>query len=242
MPILSTSNSKLEKGELSGYRTSHIRLAPGDKSGYEVCQNRTKDCLKYCVSESGNGNFPNVKKAAITRTVMLFEEREYFMAQLDHELNGQLLKDKRDGFKTACRPNAFSDVKWEEIRDANGLNLFERFPQITFYDYTKHLFRDRTEYENYTLTFSFNGFNHNRCLQYLRMGRNVAVPYQDKFMPEMFLGFETCDGDVNDLRFLDPSPRAVMLSAKGKLQGKDTPFLWEAPRALSEVRTRSETY
>ena len=49
---------------------------------------------------------------------------------------------------------------------------------------------------------------------------NVAVVFRDA-MPESWLGVPVIDGTTHDLRFLDPKPCIVGLTAKGSAK-KDT--------------------
>ncbi len=121
---------------------------------------------------------------------------------------------------TPCvRPNGTSDIKWETIVDDDGLTVFERHPDVTFYDYTKHPGRDVSRFDNYSLTFSLSEVNLPLALLELARGTNVAAVFAE--MPETYMGYQVISGDDSDLRFLDPSPVVVGLTAKGRAK-KDT--------------------
>jgi hypothetical protein len=114
----------------------------------------------------------------------------------------QRLAAKR-GFKLCVRLNGPSDIAWEGIRLADGKNLFERFPDVEFVDYTKIAHRfERKLPPNYHLTLSRSETNEGECLEALARGINVAVVFADK--PAAWHGFKCIDGDEHDLRQLDP--------------------------------------
>ena len=68
--LLNVQNAKTIKGEKLGYRTHILYLPSGNKSGREVCPNRTEACFKYCLDNAGRGRMQSVidgrmRKAAI---------------------------------------------------------------------------------------------------------------------------------------------------------------------------------
>jgi hypothetical protein len=97
-------------------------------------------------------------------------------------------------------------------------NIMLAFPNVIFYDYTK-LANRRNLPPNYSLTFSLSEDNDKSAEQALANGLNVAAVFRK--IPPTFLGRTVVDGDVSDLRFLDPSGVIVGLKAKGKAK-KDT--------------------
>ncbi len=58
------------------------------------------------------------------------------MKQLVHDIHKFIRACDRKEKKPAIRLNGTSDIQWEKI-DIEGQNIFEMFPQIQFYDYTK---------------------------------------------------------------------------------------------------------
>jgi hypothetical protein len=107
------------------------------------------------------------------------------------------------------------------VRLENGQNLFERFPDVAFVDYTKIVSRfARKLPANYHLTLSRSETNEGECLEALERGINVAVVFADK--PATWHGFECIDGDEHDLRQLDPRGGYVIaLSPKGSKAKRD---------------------
>jgi hypothetical protein len=64
-----------------------------------------------------------------------------------------------------------SDIPWELVCP----ELFELFPDLGFYDYTK--VPGRTGFDNYDLTFSFSGTNERQTKSEIARGHRVAVVY-----------------------------------------------------------------
>ena len=143
--------------------------------------------------------------------------------------------------KLPCiRLNGTSDIQWENIYigdkeqytlDLNDMsnievfnkkeygldckNIFELFPDVQFYDYTKIPTRKVSDYKNYHLTWSYSEANMKYAKWYDKIAYNIAVVFNGAF-PIYFKGREVVDGDETDLRFLDKSNVIVGLKAKGK--------------------------
>jgi hypothetical protein len=47
-------------------------------------------------------------------------------------------KAKRIGLNPLVRPNGTSDIAFENIIVHDGKTIFQLFPDVQFYDYTKH--------------------------------------------------------------------------------------------------------
>ena len=68
------------------------------------------------------------------------------------------------------------------------------------------------KYNNYHLTFSYDGHNFDKCKQFLDLGGNVAVVFANQEMiPMKFAGYPVCDGNLWDMRYLDPKQYIVAL-------------------------------
>lgn len=222
MQLLTKSNAKTPKGEAHGYITWILYLAPGDISGYEVCGGRSEACFTDCLYYAGRGRFNPVQQARIKRTKMFFEDREAFMEQLAHEAELAIKYAKKRGMEAVFRLNGTSDIPWETIRCRGKRNIFEVFPDQTWYDYTKLLGRKKIP-KNYHLTFSRSEANDHQIAKAMKRGMNVAVVFHRK--PSVYLSMPTIDGDAHDLRFLDPVNHIVALSAKGKAIRSNTNFV-----------------
>jgi hypothetical protein len=128
--------------------------------------------------------------------------------------------------------NGTSDISFEKYGFTiayNGYtieyaNIFERFPNVQFYDYTKVLGRKVNAIKNYQLTFSAADGNDIDVMKAIAQGYNIATVFGIKKtepMPEYYNGLPVFNGDESDLRFLDPKGVVVGLYAKGKAK-KDT--------------------
>ena len=158
MAILSTSNTKIQKGEKSGFKTAGIHLAPHKLSGYNTCIAASTGCAMSCLNTAGMGSFSNVQASRIAKTKVFFEDRNTFMVTLIKEVKAMIKKSAKLNLTPAFRLNLTSDIAWENIKH-EGMNIMEMFPDVTFYDYTKIPKRmlqfTRGELpKNYHLTFS----------------------------------------------------------------------------------------
>ena len=211
MALLSTANTKILKGEKYGYKTYILHLAPSLISGYQTCPKASAGCAAACLNKAGMGAYSTVQQARINRTKLFFQDRPNFMAQLAKEIKSAKKSAAKAGLKLLVRLNGTSDIAWEKIRVGDYRNLFEMYPDVQFYDYTKIV--GRTVPENYHLTFSKSESNDADVSVAIRSGLNVAVVF-DK-LPETYLGRPVVSGDDSDIRVNDPRGVVVGLKAKG---------------------------
>lgn len=223
------SNAKTAKSDKAsmGYVTKSLSLAPAKASGFNLCSSASAGCKAGCLYTSGMAMMVprTIFPARIAKSRLLRLSPKIFRDQLTKELANSIKTAKRHSVNLAVRLNVYSDVMWE--REMPG--LIESFPDIQFYDYTKHYLRMMRYIggkfpSNYHLTFSWSGVNENHCLSVLDNGGNVAVPFHVKYkgdnrkpLPLDFMGYPIIDGDITDLRFLDPQGgKIVGLRVKGK--------------------------
>lgn len=230
MAILSTSNTKIQKGEKSGYKTAGIHLAPHKLSGYNTCLAASNGCSAACLNTAGMGVYSTVQAARIKKTKLFFEDRENFMNTLIKEIRSMIKKADKLGMKAAFRLNLTSDIAWESVKH-EGLTIMEMFPDVQFYDYTKipkrMLMFTRGELpDNYHLTFSRSESNENHVDIIMACGGNVAVVFRGK-LPNTYKGKLVIDGDIDDLRFLDPKGVVVGLVEKGRAKKDASGFVVE---------------
>lgn len=225
MSLLTVGNPKILKGTAFGYLTAILHLAPGRLSGFNVCPGASLACLDACLNTAGRGGIikkgettNTIQKARLRKTLAFFNETETFMLQLAKEIGSIVKLANKHGLTPAIRLNGTSDIRWENEKVGNFANLMEMFPNVIFYDYTK-LANRRNLPPNYRLTFSLSESNDVSAEQALAAGMNVAVVFRN--LPSDFMGRPVIDGDVSDLRFLDPMGVIVGLKAKGKAK-KDT--------------------
>jgi hypothetical protein len=126
---------------------------------------------------------------------------------------------EKKGLIPAFRLNGTSDLSWEKYEVAEGKNIFQMFPDVQFYDYTKVLGRKVSHIPNYHLTFSQADGNIEDVIKAKEAGMNIATVFRS--VPEIHLDRTVVNGDETDLRFLDPKNVIVGLKAKGKAK-KDT--------------------
>ena len=244
MKLLSIGNPKVLKGMKQGYMTYILHLAPANLSGYEVCAKRTVGCTLACLNTSGRGGMIKkgettnaIQQARIRKTKMFFENRAEFMKQLVKDIELAIKQSAKKNLIPVFRLNGTSDLAWEKyeatVTDKNGLsivfkNIFEAFPFVQFYDYTKIPGRKVNGIPNYHLTFSEADGNTLDTLNAIRAGMNVATVFgikKNSPMPKMWNGMPVFNGDDSDLRFLDPKGVVVGLYAKGKAKKDTTGFV-----------------
>ena len=218
--LLSTANPKIQKGTKLGYLSFILHLAPADLSGREVCPKRTAGCTQACLNTAGRGgmfrkgeNTNVIQQARIRKTRYFFEARDYFMIDLYDDIKRAIRYAERQGLKPVFRLNGTSDLSWEKYT-INEHNLFELFPDVQFYDYTKVLGRKTSKYKNYHLTFSAADGNDADVAKAMEQGMNVAVVFDE--IPQEYKGKSVFNADDTDLRFMDPKGVVLGLKAKGR--------------------------
>jgi hypothetical protein len=227
MKLLSTANPKIQKGTKLGYLSFILHLAPATLSGKETCPKRTAGCTAACLNTAGRGgmfkrgeNTNMIQEARIRKTKEFFEDRDAFMKALYHDVRKGIRQAERLGLTPVFRLNGTSDLAWEKYTvGTTDMNLFELFPTVQFYDYTKVLGRKVSQYANYHLTFSAADGNDADVQKAVAQGMNVAMVFDR--LPAEYMGRVVNDADEHDLRFLDPLNTIAGLKAKGRAK-KDT--------------------
>jgi len=240
--LLSTTNAKTVKGEKLGYTTYIMYLAPHTQNskGINLCSHASKGCAKACLFGSGAARFEGVQNGKRNKTEYYLADKKNFMLQLVKEiskaekLHGLIQGEKqykKNGIDVlryknfAVRLNGTSDIPFEKIKLDNGLNIFETFPNVQFYDYTKNPTRfAKVRPNNYHLTFSRSEDNDTITLDLLSKGNNVAIVFgvrDVKDLPTTYKGYKVINGDETDLRFLDETNVVVGLKYK-LVTGKGT--------------------
>lgn len=239
MKLLSIGNPKVMKGMKQGYMTYILHLAPANLSGYETCAKRTDGCTAACLNTAGRGGMfktgettNTIQQARIRKTKLFFENRPVFMAQLVKDIELGIKQSLNKNMIPVFRLNGTSDIAWEKYsvyRDGiKYSNIFDAFPNVTFYDYTKILGRKVSNIKNYSLTFSAADGNGMDVVSAINQGYNIAVVFglkKSQPMPDKYLGLSVFNGDDSDLRFLDPQGVIVGLYAKGKAKKDTTGFV-----------------
>lgn len=259
--IRSGNNAKTVKGD-GVYETAIMYLAPSDISGQNVCpMAKVARCEAACLYTAGRGAINSVQQARIAKARRYHSNREQFLAELVADCAAFVAYCRRKGVKPAIRLNGTSDIQYEighpvkrkHYRTGNVetphmvefASIFDAFPEIKFYDYTKLTKRVyRKLPDNYSLVLSYSEAN----LEYARSvweaamdtGCNIAVVFRDKETREIYMGngfsgiraqvrlsknVQVIDGDRDDLRFNDPRGVIVGLYAKGAAKADKSGFV-----------------
>ena len=228
MKLLTTANAKIRKGEKIGFKTFGIHLAPASLSGFNVCKDASLGCTASCLNTAGMGAFSNVQLARIEKTRLFFKNKTIFLVMLWEEVARAIRSASKKNLTAVFRLNLTSDLPWEKIK-LNGQSIFEAFPQVTFYDYTKSpermtAFLAGEMPQNYHLTFSRSETNGAIAESILKSGGNVAMVFR-KSLPSQYLGAKVVNGDETDLRFLDGAGKIVGLVEKGRAKKDESGFV-----------------
>ena len=149
------------------------------------------------------------------------------MAQLHKSICKLVKSAERENLTPCIRLNGTSDIGWQK------LGIFEQYPEVQFYDYTKGIKRImENDHANYHLTFSRSESNHKTVERVLAdTSVNVAAVFSTKRndgLPTSYMGRRVIDGDLHDLRFLDAQNCIVGLRAKGDARQDQSGFVIHA--------------
>ena len=206
------TNHKIKKNmKTEEYYTYSLNFAHSDLSGFNVCPIANKmteqennpnksDCSSCCVGYNGFASiYSDVMESRIKKTISYFLDRESFLETLIHEISLAIKESNKKGLKPSFRLNAYSDIKWENHIIKNNKTIFDLFPRVKFYDYTK--LTNRKTPKNYQLTFSHYG-DWNKTSISLKSGVNSAIVFEKlpKYIKIDNIKYHVIDGDKTDLR------------------------------------------
>lgn len=246
------ANAKTVKGQKLGFMTAILYLLPWKHSGVNLCpMAEMAGCHASCLNTAGRGgiakrgdvivtdggSIPNntIQRARQARTDLYNNNRQAFMVQLIKEIGAFVRKAERKGLVPVVRLNGTSDIQWELIKH-EGRTIFDTFPDLTFYDYTKIAKRfNRALPSNYHLTLSYSEASKRYMLSCIKaradhnvsmvvVTRNAQAKAQYSAAAAMS-GANVVDGDAHDLRFLDPANSVVVLKAKGSARADTSGFV-----------------
>jgi hypothetical protein len=154
------------------------------------------------------------------------------MQQLVVDITKLINKARKQGLQPLVRLNGTSDIRWEAVSfvDINGVeqtNIFDVFPDVQFYDYTKDVNRKALP-SNYDLTFSYSGVEGFQPFvdKAVSKGMRMAVVFRkESEIPMTFKGIKVVSGDKSDVRHLDDDAVIVGLYAKGQAKLDNTGFV-----------------
>ena len=222
------SNSKLEKSNKvqDKYLNVNMYMHP---SSTKICpyQDIAK-CKEPCLNTAGLGGvYKSIQDARKRKTDLFLNDRDTFMEYIIEDITKFVNYCDKKGKLPAVRLNGTSDIQWETIK-VNGKTLFEIFPTVQFYDYTKIPTRKTKHIPNYHLTWSYSEANQKYADRFSDVEHNKAVVFNTKTLPSFFKGLKVIDGDTHDMRFLDEDNVVVGLRAKGKAKTDTSGFVIQA--------------
>jgi len=217
------SSAKMIKNKKVNHEYTYIiYLAPAEISGYNVCSHSTPECRMGCLATSGHAGMElqagkkTIHDCRVKKTRLFYEQPEFFMAWVFAEIQMFQRKAKKDGFGFSVRLNGTSDIDWANVL-INGKNIFELFPDVAFYDYTKNPNKFDNIAPNYHLTFSFSGMNWSNAKMLLQRGFNIAVVFnvlKGTTLPATFESYKVVNGDLSDFRIADA--KGIIIGLKFK--------------------------
>ena len=214
--LLTFNNAKTIKGQKKKFVTAILYMSPftQNSKGVNLCPMASEGCASACLFESGFGGiYTSVKQGRIEKTEFYLSNRIAFLDKLVVEISKLEKKFIGSEFTLAIRLNGTTDISYEKQITSNGKTIFDTFPNIQFYDYTKNYTRFKKVLpKNYHLTFSRSEINHDISMDLLSKGHNVAIVF-DK-LPDTYMGYKVINGDETDLRFLDEKNVIVGLKYK----------------------------
>ena len=205
--LLTTKQYKLDKSKKTGVLTAGITLSPQLEAARILKRSLPSTCPM-----SGHCAIARAK-----RTALWYDDRETFLAQAITELKAVQRKAERLNMLAACRPNLLSDLPLLAKSIATAI------PSLQCYDYTKLRYPWKRTQPNYHLTYSVSersrksdvlgAFKHSiNCSVVVDIAKGEPIPstftWQGITKP-------TIDGDLHDMRYLDPIGVYVLLRFKG---------------------------
>ncbi len=188
-----------------------------------------------CLDTAGRGQMNKIQDSRIAKTKLFFEKQFDFLLKLQKEIASTIKSAAKKEMQAVFRLNLTSDIAWESVffDEEKPKTIFDKFPETTFYDYTKSFQRMAQSLgkhndfpKNYHLTFSRSEHNDSLCQMVLELGGNVAVVFRNQ-LPKTWKGYEVVNGDENDLRFRDKKGVIVGLIEKGLAKKDETGFVQE---------------
>ena len=227
------ADAKTIKGGKIGYITAIQYLSPYMDSGVNLCpMAKVAKCHEPCLKSAGRMGM--AYNARLSRTKLYLNNPAEYFNTLVTEIKAFIKKAERKGLTPLVRLNGTSDIRYENIgfvfEGVYFRNIFEYFPDLQFYDYTKipnrfNSMNGLSDFpKNYDLTFSYSGADgfqkyNDRAL---KAGVRIAAVFDRvENIPVTFHKRKVVSGDNTDVRHLDAQNVIVALYAKGKAR-KDT--------------------
>jgi hypothetical protein len=220
--------SATHKSELArkGYTQRVVHLLPARKSieyakqfnvdtrgWHNLCRGSTRGCRAVCLTYSGR--MPMSHRPQFVRSWLWQSHRDLFVDRLAHEI-AQFVRRCDD--QPVIRLYGTHDGAVEvDIPD-----VVSAFPDVIFNDYTKLPIATGWVRDNvYRCKSATEDTTYDDFMDYAVRELNHAVPFDLKRndpLPEFYYGIPVVDGDIDDLRFLDP--HGVIVGLRYKVAAK----------------------
>lgn len=208
----------------AGYEQRVVHLMPARESimyarrfgikcdhWHNLCRGSTRGCRAVCLTHSGRLGLSSSQRAAFVRSYLWQSHRSLFIERLDAEIRP---------WKRKCKDQPV--LRLFTIHDGDILTdapeLVDAHPDVIFNDYTKLPIATGWVADNvYRCKSATEHTTRDQFLDYAVRGLNHAVPFdipRDAPLPEYYHGIPVVDGDIDDLRFLDPAGVIVGLRFK----------------------------
>lgn len=207
------SSQKIEKGQKMNFDTLVLYLSASKNAGVDLCNFASTGCRLACLVESGHALIEKLSgkhTIAVSRMVkswLVIYRKDLAVKVLEHEIKLANNRANRKNKSFACRLNGTSDLDFTEV--------YNNFPKVTFYDYTKD--PNRKSLPNYHVTFSYSQSNKARISHYKAAqskGQAIAFPVLAKDFEEACSLPNCYSMDSTDLRFTDKAGKYGILKAK----------------------------
>ncbi len=193
----------------------------------DLCPRWTPGCRVACIAGTGRMIMRAQRTAQLGRTLLWLHRRPEFIAGLRDELSSLARLARRKHEQLCWRPNVVQDLDlWSG--PMAGVVRHARSEGISVYAYTKRQLPwlvHGTEYEDksggvhvvFSLAEDNRGFAR---LVYARGRTPISVVVRSKDGAAEWS--RAVDGDISDLRHLDPPGSVVLLGAKGRAAKRDS--------------------
>ena len=178
--IRAGGDAKTVKGNGAEYITAIMYLAPWKQAvkGFNACaMAEIAKCIDPCLFKAGRGQMSNVEAARVRKTEWFVKDREDFLTQLAKDIARFRKYCWKRGANPCVRLNGTSDIRWENFpvvfEGVQYHSIFAAFPDVQFYDYTKHPNRKVAHIPNYDLTWSYSGASE-KYAQYADVAKAAA--------------------------------------------------------------------
>jgi len=228
--IYSLDNAKASKSVALGYLNAIHYMAPHDIAGVgNLCPYASPGCKASCLGYySGHAgmvkndtDINSVRASRIAKAQRFMRDRAAYLSDVVVATSRVLVKAQRENLTPVLRLNGSTDISWERIPVLGNPSIIEMYSHVQFVDYTKNYMRfNRPLPANYHLTFSLSEDNHPYAKNLLSRGFNVAAVFRT--LPTSWHGYPVINGDLHDLRHLDPKGVVVGLTPKGRKAKADT--------------------